>query len=681
VLVLVRARTQEFVFLLAMVLALRPHEVAPAPLLIAGTAGYVGSVIWRVVQLNWRWLTRIRFWLYRRGHEMPVRQSPRTPVVIAGGTSLFLLVPDWFSLIALAGLVLATAVTSSEWRRARFGPPIRGMTAAASANVLGLAWLVAVAGSALLWVAPSSAADVLPQLVGVQIALGLLPLTALTFATQFVAGAAGAGATSVLPWWRVGAVIAFVLASIAYDFYLLGSAVRPGDLEWAETIAFVAIGTSILASVDVTYFLRPGHVARALVGRLDVPWLDEVARKYQEPYQPWLGPDPFRDIERLLYIAATRESDIRLFNRTVQDLEERLRILAQRRQPSEPPRVEVGLDEYLARALSALLDDAARQRKGWVLESLIWFREQISDYVVEGEPRTPPSRPFIERTSFGDPPSGLQLLGRILESAIEGGLEDEGRRAVFRIAQYVEQRLPSLPDPSGVWDIDPAAEVKFQADAPAQHASDAIEDVLRKLQGWADDAARKDRDAIGDTLADAVAAIAGASRELTDARWAGWLAREGVSTSYRIALEGVRKQRLWYEPPTRHQEYTRTNPSHVAVVEAMSFWTPFTLATCAPVASYMLVVDATMLGLAWIKEFPQEAGAIAAALEYIKRRRQHLPVTNETAIVIREIDGRLNQLRAGVGPHGDTFEQTRAQFFERLKRELEPAPEGGGEVS
>ncbi len=263
----------------------------------------------------------------------------------------------------------------------------------------------------------------------------------------------------------------------------------------------------------------------------DAAWLDEVARTYQEPYQPWLGPDPFRDLERLLYIAATKESDIRLFNATLQDLHERLGVLVSRRAPTDPPRVELGLDEYLARVLSALVQEAARQGKGWVLESLVWSRDQLSDRVVEGGgPRTPPvARRYIERTMLDAPPSGLQMLGRILEAAIDSALDEEGRLAAIRFGRYADEHLNALPDPTGVYDIDPNAQIRYDPDAPAQQAAYGLEEVLGKMQRWADRAAELGRSSIADSLASAVSMLANSSRDLADPRWAGWLSKRPPS--------------------------------------------------------------------------------------------------------------------------------------------------------
>jgi hypothetical protein len=681
-LAILRLRAVELLVFFVLVVLVRPHDVGPLPLVVAGVAGYTASVVWRLVQLPTRPLMRLKSWLYQHGYERAMAQTPRTPVVIAGGTSIALLTPDLFTFAALAGLVLATALLSYEWHRDRFAPPVRGMTIAASANVLGLAGLLAIATGTVSWVSPSSGKEILPQLIGVQIALGLLPLTVLTFATPFVAGAAGAGAAFVLPWPRVAGVVAVVLASIAYDFYLLGSVPRDGDVEWAELIAFAAIGASFLTAAAATYYLRPGRVAAALVQRLDGAWLDEVERKYQEPYQPWLGPDPFRDIERLLYIAATKESDIRLFSATLQDVEERLASLGSRRERADPPRLEVGLDEYFARILNALIEDAARQRKGWVLESLVWFRERVVDGGRRGRP--PVAGRYIERTILGAPPSGMQLLGRIIEETIESGLDEQGGLAAIRFGRYAQEHLGVLPDPTGVYEIDPNAPIHYSADAPAQQAADGIEEVFRKIGGWADRAAELHRTSIGNSLAFAVSMLANASPDLADPRWAGWVSREAALAAYGIALKGVRSQKLWYDLPYPMRDLTRANASHVASVEAAAFWMPLTIATCAPVANYMFVVNVTMLGMSWIAEFLEEAAAIGAALEYVQRRQSQLPSTDESATVVREIERRLTQLRNEVGARTAEWDAAKTAFATRLQQELKPRPiapqPGGGEV-
>ncbi len=160
--------------------------------------------------------------------------------------------------------------------------------------------------------------------------------------------------------------------------------------------------------------------------------------------------------------------------------------------------------------------------------------------------------------------------------------------------------------------------------------------------------------------------------------------KEAALAAYSIALKGVRKQHLWYDVPSRMRDFTRANASHVASLEGMAFWTPFTVATCAPVADYMLIVNATMLALSWVGEFLPEAAAMGAALEYVQRRQLQLPATDERSIVVREVERRLQQLRAAVTARASEYDTEKAAFAARLQRELEPQPmparPGGGEI-
>jgi hypothetical protein len=286
------------------------------------------------------------------------------------------------------------------------------------------------------------------------------------------------------------------------------------------------------------------------------------------------------------------------------------------------------------------------------------------------------ARPYIERTMLDAPPSGMQLLGRILEEAIESGLDEEGRLAAIRFGKYAEDHLGALPDPTGVYEIDPNAPIHYNPDAPAQKAAHGVEEVLGKIGRWADRAAKLNRASIADNLAHAVSMLANRARDLADPRWAGWVSSEAALASYQVALKGIRNQKLWYDLPYPMRDLTRANASHVASVKAVSFWLPLTIATCAPVATYMLVVDGTMLALSWVGEFLEEAAAIGAALEHVQRRQSQRPPTDERATVVREVERRIAQLRTAVGPRTAEWDAAKAAFATRLRGELEPQPVG-----
>src|SRR5207248_7556144 len=167
-------------------------------------------------------------------------------VLIAAALSLVLVTPSAFSVAAAVLLALATVATSWEWRHDLGGPPMLVLTIGACALVLGLGGLLTLAVGMAGWADPLLAKDVLPQVVGVQIALGLLPLTVLTVALPLVAGAAGAGAAAILPGGKAVGALGILLVSIGLDLRLLGSQVGAGDVEWAEMLAAAAIGLALL---------------------------------------------------------------------------------------------------------------------------------------------------------------------------------------------------------------------------------------------------------------------------------------------------------------------------------------------------------------------------------------------------------------------------------------------------
>src|SRR5205823_13751403 len=101
------------------------------------------------------------------------------------------------------------------------------------------------------------------------------------------------------------------------------------------------------------------------------------------------------------------------------------------------PRAELALDEYLGRRLAALIEDAARQGKAWVLDTLITFRRELADEVAgHGGNAPPPPPPYLERTMYDEGPAGMQLYGRTLDAATRFGLPEVGERAVGQIGQY-----------------------------------------------------------------------------------------------------------------------------------------------------------------------------------------------------------------------------------------------------
>jgi len=678
-----RGFQMEFVVLFVLLLLRDPHAPAAPAVLVPGAIAYVSTVLWRIAQIPTRLRTRVLVWLVRHGiGDVDLLGIwPRTPIVIAAATSLAVLMPDTLTLVALVALVVATVSTSPEWRRGwfgerpDFGAPIEGLTLVASGLALGLTGLFLLLFGAIGWADPAAAKEVLPQLLIVQIAVGLFPLTALTAAAPFVAGAAGAGAATALPLRRVLLALMVVLFSIAIDVLWLGKPLGRGDLEWAEVLGVAAIVIALIASINVALYLQPHRVSAELVRRLDRRWLVEVVRLYGDPYSPWLVADRFPDIERLLYIAATKESDIRLFRATLVDILERLHPIAHN---APVARAEIGLDAYFARALAALLEDAGRQGKGWVLDALIRFRGQLTDYLsAHGAAQQVPA--LLERTGFADPPAGMQLNARILEVGLAFSLSEPGQFAIGQMSAYAERRLAALPDPTGVYEIDPAAPVAFQPEHPAQKAADGIEGFIESLRRWADDAADAGRFPIGESIAFALARLSRESRDLASANWAGWLAHKASFAAYIVAVRGVRAGQLWFEVPDHMSDADAANPSHARAMERLGYWVPLTVASCASVASYMLVTDTAMLALGWLSSFPEEAAALGAAIEYIKMRQQALPPSAERALVLRECDRRLEQVRSQTGAHRDDYDAAKATALVWLQHEID-VPGPGGEV-
>jgi hypothetical protein len=670
-----RGYRAEYLTLFVLALLLRPQEVelGSLPLAVGGAIGYVASLVWRLIQLPRKWQARAQVWLLRHGLDLSFAIWPRTPVLIAGAVGLMLVTPSAFSAALTVLLALATIAGSWEWRRGRGGPHLPAMTIAALALVLAIAGLFTLLLGGVVWFDPTLSREVVSQLVSVQIALGLLPLTVLTVAAPLVTGAAGAAAAQVLPFrWSITA-LGVLLFSIALDLRLLGSAIQPGDTEWAAVLAGAAIGLALIVSARIVRYLQPEYVAHALVARLNRPWLDELERLYENHYAPWLVPDRFPPIERLLYIAATREADIRLFNGTLRALLDRLHSLAQN---NGIARADLSLDEYLARRFAALIEDTGRQGKGWVLEVLISFRRELADRIGRHDSKALTGAQYMERTRHGEGPAGMRLYGRILDAAIRFGVPEVGERAVGQIRHHAEGLLGALPDPTGVWEIDPAAPVAFDAQAPATKARGGLEDLLEKLRRWADDAMSHDRFDIARAIAYALSWLTLAARGLASPHWARWLARHASLDAHFVARTGLAHGQLAYEVPSPFAALDPANASHRETMEAIAYWTPLTVAMCAPVATYGLVTEAAMLAVGWlhVHEYLPQASVLAAALDHVREHQATLPPSDERALVIRECVGRLQQMRAAAGARADEFDQMRVTALINLRHELNPAP-------
>jgi hypothetical protein len=662
------------------VLLLRPSPLATPALVVAGAVAYAASVVWRLMQTPTPLQRRARLWLFERGPLREFWTAPRSPVAIAGALGLTLAMPDAYTLGALLAYSVVTPSLAREWEVGPVGRRVVLETIAASAMVLVLAFLFTTAAGGLAWATAANAADVLPQLLTVQVALGFLPLSAATFAVPLVAGAAGAGAAGVLPWNRVGLAILLVLASIGYDLYLLGAGAQTGDLEWAEIIAVAVVVTSLAVAVGVAAYLQPARVAALLVQRLDRRWVVEVVRTAQDSTASWVGPEPFRDIERLLYIAATKESDIRLFNATLRRVLDRLPVLV-RGPAGSVSHAERSLDQRFAQQLSALLEDAARQGKAWVLDTLIRFRAELTERTSAGPLDTDVAGapPFLERTTFAEPPSGLALLTAIADAAIDLGLSDVGQFAVHQAATYVDEHLDALPDPTGVYDLDPTAAPGYQPNAPAQRAQNGMADAIDLLNRWARRAIERDELRIADAAAHGLSRLTTRALALASPHWTRWLAMHVASSAYFVASDAITARHLCYRVPQHWNPLVAGNASHAAGLDAMTMWTVRTLARCAPLASYGLVADAAMLALACVPAYPSSAAAIAAGIEFIGALQRTLPAPEQNAIVISEAEQRVLQLRASAGARAPAFDAVRTRVFTQLRAEFElPAADGEG---
>jgi hypothetical protein len=677
-----RRRSRENVLLIPLALAIGGLQFAIPPIAVAAAIGYAASVIWRVAEvagLNFRILIALR----KRGIDVGWRPWFVPPIVVTGAICLALA-----KLGAVSALALIVFLVLS-WQLPLLAPrgwpkrQIIEVTAYAVEPVAILAVVLTVATGYVQWANPALAKDVLPQVIAVQVALGLIPLTLLTFAAQFIVGSSGVSAYVVLPYRRTLAAIAVVVASIGWDIVLLGAGSGPGDIELAQMFAAVAIATALLASLVSLGYLRLERTALALVGRLDRRWLRAVGHRYQDRLADRIPNDPFGPVERLLYIAATRDSDIRLFRSTVGHLYERLRDLVQVEGPTgQIRRLEVAMDEYLALALPALVQDVAKERKTWALQTLVSLRHALEDDWLVPLGATPEAvgPRYLERTFFDNPPSGLQFYGLIAEQSLESGMDHLGWETVIRVAAFSEKALMALPDPTGVHDIDPAAPIVYQGDAPAQHAADGIDSLLSHLSSWAKAAAETGRAEMLHSVAFALKGLTDQTLQLEDARWTGWIAARTARVAYEVATLGIAHGQDAYSVPAEHRHLSATRDVDREFVNSVTVWSALSVASSATVVSWSLLASTAVLAMSWLPDFLEEAAFLAASIEYLREKLGQLPATPERSYLIEWCDRRLNQVCSNTKGREADFDAARTRAVDRLRGELEPPIGGGGEV-
>lgn len=670
---------------------------------VAMITTYAASLVPRTIDAAfWSPLSPLRLlrrWPWGRAVELRGRRALGRDRPDAEGRSTWLItsmIGLGLSSQHLVAAALSFAVLLPSIRRAWIGheshvPAVRALFAIAASGLISIG-LSAVAFQAH-WVSVREA-EVLQQLVAVQLVFGAVPLTILALVAQVSVSTYGPRAYTTLPFGRFLIGIVAVGTSISLDLYFLGTrTVEPGLAELLEILVFAVAIAAGASAVSAIWALDEARIARALVTRLDRDWLDFVERQHENPYQPVPADfvDHFAAIERMLYIAVTRDSDIRRTRRILALLLERFDDLgAQRAMPRRfgaPPAIEAELaahddarrlelegaiDAYVARRLAPLVVDVARERKAWALESVVEFRREMSGTALCRRPaEAANAAAALGRSRLGEPPLTMKVYDVVIREAIEHGLDEVVSKALLAANHAADRALTDLPDPTGMWDIDPNAPVEYRHDHPAQVAADGLEGYLEWMVAVGNLAQKKKRPEVLEAIASQLRFFKGSVRKVADARWVRWLLGQVGLPTWQIARAGRSLGVLAYWPPFGFDTPNPADSRDQAYTQHEAYWMPAVLVSTVDFINQYVVTQAGLLAYHMLPSFVDEAASIAAALEVIRTHIDSLSAKSPDQRVVRkELDSRLQQIRSR--PHDSpSFESRVSEMKPRWQRELE----------
>jgi hypothetical protein len=641
----------------------------PAWLLFTGLVAYVASFFWRVLDPA---LHHRQAWALARS-----RDHPRDPD--KGHTSALVVATVSVPLIAPSPPTVAFAAFALAVLR------LDGALRFRSAQLTG-AWLAAIALAALLFA--TAAGDVawveqatvepLGQLVAIQLALGLAPLSLALLSAQLLAGWLGLRGQTVLPWRWVFAALSATVVSIAISVVLASRRnLAAVELQLAEVAAALVLVASLGAAAIVQQRIQPDYVVRTLVNRLTSDWLTAVVREVDVNWgRVRRAADPFLSIESFLRSAAMREGANYDFRLAVEHVVGRIHELTPRmveRWPAgtapDAASIELALDHYLATELRALIEELARHKVHWALDDLRDLR-----HFLEPDVRADDKPPALLRGGYAVRPGGYGFYSSIVRAALENRLPDEAQSGIYSVMRYVERVIAHLPDPVGL-DLDYTE--AYPGPTPSEAAREtesALQAHTWRLRDWA-------RQSAGDievlhALARAAASLIDGACALTDVRWAFWIVQDASLVAAEIARVGAGSRVLALETPARYITWDRANPVHQRVVPYLATHHARVLEQVAQIVEWKTVVDSAMLALDWGPAFVEEAAGIAVSLDRVAELQASMPPDENRAQASAQIPGRIAQIREHMGAERNRFDEVFSAA--RGHSPVDPTGEGRG---
>ncbi len=549
-------------------------------LVIAGT-GYILSVLWRANLLAPHAVTT---WRYEHHLVSPVERFVRLPPAGAwlaafAAVSTASTNPIVWCLTIGAAVLVVTLRGKHE--------PLELTSFFWAAAILDAQALVLLGSDRLNWVGVAHT-DALGQLIVIQLALDVIPVTIALAAAQLAINWLGVRAALAIPIAGVGTALGGAVVSIAIDVLLLGtSALSPYQLRLAEVLAVLTTALAFLAIAQLIKALEPEAINIRLTRRLNHDWLEEVRYGHTSFGQRHIHRDRFDAVERVLHQVALSEGDSQITQDLVLRLEERIRQVGklhtsvandiEERGPDK--QLESSLDSYLAARLQPLIDELASGEVLWALDQLLQLRrslepsraKRIATGATAYRLQELPAPASFSR-SVEDLPTGLLFYATVASAGVSNRIDAVAASAFNRSRAYLRRALSDLPPSetvSRVSGVPHATQVFTEGDDFAM----TLEHYLRQIEAWAGECAEHSLPSamrmLAWTLEEPLMAAATA-----EASWARWLSRTAMPAISRTARLADRAGMRVYLPSRYAFPLDKTNPAHVEVAGAIDDWVP-----------------------------------------------------------------------------------------------------------
>jgi len=596
-----------------------------------GLVGYVVSVAWRLLaSIPLRAVGRRALPFVHRLWSSTTANSPEAVFLLACTAIWLITLPPIGGLIPLVGALVLSLRRSPNTRVDQVLVP--------SVIWILIAVVLAIGTGTVNWGGGDHAAEAIPQIISVQLALSIVPLTLAGVASQIVVTWMGFRGTQAITLWWIVAAFAAAAVSLAVDIWQVGSqSVSSLSVDQAETIAALVIVAAALAVYMLYRDLAPERIVTRAVRRLDREWLSWVVGTHgpENLFPRPVPQDRFYPLERLMYLSAVREGEVQLFSEVVGVFADRVTEMAEvvseqagiaeRRMPTS---TEAALDVYLAQTLNSMISDAARLRRDWALDRTVDLRRQFEGSRERHVPITaslsrvdPLSTTFEFGRSGSDLPAGVHLYASIAHFATDNALSETAAMAAHAFVGMMIRTLSALPD-AGT-----AIEFGFVpppgTDLPLNGADEFIaahRQCFRAIRALATAGAASEQRPLLRELARSLSALVQRASDFNDPRWAEWLVRAATSEADSLTVLAAQHHVLAYDVPTQYgAKFLTTNPVHAAVVPIITESIVTSLANVGGLADGVLVFGAALFAQRLMPNFPEEAAYISAALEALTR--------------------------------------------------------------